>query len=228
MARSANDRYEIRVNGQLPETWSDWFEQLEVINQPNDGAILRGSMADQASMIGLLNRIHSLNLQIMAVRRMRNSPRQEQTAMDQAEITRYIRESRIACLASVDEEGAPRVRPMGMGTVYDGRIYFFSFATTSKVSEFATDSRVEIVWSRPDEHSQVRVCGSVALEEDTCVVRRFRKDNPVVDRMVPSEAAPRFRLYRVEPQKVRVALGFVPYTEVPWSTGTDAPEEAGQ
>lgn len=69
-------RYEIRVDGQLPEAWSEWFGRLEVENEPGNGAVLTGLIVDQAALIGLLTRIHSLNLQIASVRRL--SPEQEQ------------------------------------------------------------------------------------------------------------------------------------------------------
>ena len=61
--------YEIRVEGILPDRWSDWFEGLAIHNDLNGEAILSGSLPDQAALIGVLNRIQSLNLVLISVNR---------------------------------------------------------------------------------------------------------------------------------------------------------------
>lgn len=59
--------YEIRVEGILTDQWSDWFANLDIKNQPNGETILKGSISDQASLIGMLYKLHSLNLNIISV-----------------------------------------------------------------------------------------------------------------------------------------------------------------
>ena len=36
--------YEIRVEGHLSDRWSDWFDGLAILNDPNGETILRGSL----------------------------------------------------------------------------------------------------------------------------------------------------------------------------------------
>jgi hypothetical protein len=62
--------YEIRIEGHLEGDWSDWFEGLSIQNQPGDGTLLRGSIVDQAALLGLLNKVHALNLTITSVCRV--------------------------------------------------------------------------------------------------------------------------------------------------------------
>ncbi len=57
---------EIRIKGTLKEDWSDWLEGLIISNQANGETILNGKMPDQAALVGLLNRIHGLNLQLLS------------------------------------------------------------------------------------------------------------------------------------------------------------------
>ena len=57
---------EIRINGTLKEDWSNWLEGLRVSNQPNGETVLSGHISDQAALLGLLNRIHGLNLQLLS------------------------------------------------------------------------------------------------------------------------------------------------------------------
>ena len=61
--------YEICVEGHLDGDWSGWLEGLAIYNQPGDGAVLRGPIVDQAALIGLLNKVHAMNLVITSVRR---------------------------------------------------------------------------------------------------------------------------------------------------------------
>lgn len=59
--------YEIRVEGHLTERWSDWFEGLAIHNDPNGETILSGLLADQSALLGVLTRIHALNLSLISV-----------------------------------------------------------------------------------------------------------------------------------------------------------------
>lgn len=61
--------YEIRVAGQLTARWSDWFDGLEILNEPNGETVLIGSFIDQAALLGTLNKIQGLNLTLISVRR---------------------------------------------------------------------------------------------------------------------------------------------------------------
>ena len=57
---------EIRIKGTLKENWSDWLDGLIVSNQANGETVLNGQIIDQAALLGLLNRIHGLNLQLLS------------------------------------------------------------------------------------------------------------------------------------------------------------------
>ncbi len=59
--------FEIRVKGQLDESWSDWLEGLEVTLLENGEMILSGHIGDQAALIGVLNKLYRLNLTLLSV-----------------------------------------------------------------------------------------------------------------------------------------------------------------
>ncbi len=61
--------YEIRVEGQLSEHWSDWFEGLKIHSDPSRGTTLSGWLVDQAVLFSVLTRIHALNLNLVSVTR---------------------------------------------------------------------------------------------------------------------------------------------------------------
>lgn len=62
--------YEIRVKGFLPDRWSDWFDGLTIQEGPNGETCLSGFLTDQAALLGILNKIHALNLTLLSVNRM--------------------------------------------------------------------------------------------------------------------------------------------------------------
>lgn len=62
--------YEIRLEGHLSKSWSDWFEGLTIHNESNGETMLCGSFVDQAALFGALNKIHSLNLKLISVHRL--------------------------------------------------------------------------------------------------------------------------------------------------------------
>ena len=64
---SHGEYFEIHVKGQLDESWSDWLEGLEVKLLDNDEMILSGYVADQAALMGVLNKLYGLNLALLSV-----------------------------------------------------------------------------------------------------------------------------------------------------------------
>lgn len=62
--------YEIQVEGHLDSTWAGWFDGLAVCELPGGETLLRGPLADQAALFGLLKKIHGLNLPLVSVRRV--------------------------------------------------------------------------------------------------------------------------------------------------------------
>jgi len=61
--------YEIQVEGNIAVIWSEWFEGLKIEINSTDQTILSGNLVDQAALFGVLNKIHSLNLNLISVSR---------------------------------------------------------------------------------------------------------------------------------------------------------------
>ncbi len=65
--------YQIKLQGQLDESWSAWFEGM-AISLEKDAAgysitVLRGTLADQPALYGLLSRIRDMGLLLLSVER---------------------------------------------------------------------------------------------------------------------------------------------------------------
>ena len=61
-------RYEIRVDGHVDAEWADWFDGLSVTMQKDGTTLLAGSVADQAALHGLLQRIGSLGMSLVSMK----------------------------------------------------------------------------------------------------------------------------------------------------------------
>jgi hypothetical protein len=59
--------YEIRIKGRIDEHWSTWFANLTVQYTEKDETILSGTIADQATLYGVLNRLRDLGLPLLSV-----------------------------------------------------------------------------------------------------------------------------------------------------------------
>ena len=136
--------------------------------------------------------------------------------MTRDEVIVYIQEVKFGYLATVGADSAPRVRPIGIYTVYGDDFYWFTLRNTRKVAEIEANPQVEVVWSKLEEQSQVRISGKTVVVEDEAINQRFREDNPIIAKLIPEVAQPLIQLYKLEPEKVYIAKGMVPYTEVAW------------
>jgi hypothetical protein len=66
--------YEIRIKGHLSSTWSDWFAGLAVRIETNGETVLTGRLADKAALYGVLNQLQSLNLTLISLTTLPDSP----------------------------------------------------------------------------------------------------------------------------------------------------------
>jgi hypothetical protein len=67
MSTQNPSRYEIRLQGRLDERWTTWFDDMTIIAEPDGVTVLRGSVADQAALHGLLARLRDLGLPLISV-----------------------------------------------------------------------------------------------------------------------------------------------------------------
>jgi len=67
-ARDEPDGYELRVGRHLDDRWADWFGDLAMTREPDGTTTLRGAVADQAALHGILIKIRDLGMVLLAVR----------------------------------------------------------------------------------------------------------------------------------------------------------------
>jgi hypothetical protein len=73
---STTETYEIRVQGHLDRRWTAWFDDMELLTTDEGTTLIRGVVADQAALHGLLQKVRDLGLPLISVT---STPQDEQT-----------------------------------------------------------------------------------------------------------------------------------------------------
>jgi hypothetical protein len=71
MSRSLTPRgpvgYIVRISGHLDAHWSAWFGEFNLTREPDGTTTLRGVVADQAELHGLLVKVRDLGVTLLSV-----------------------------------------------------------------------------------------------------------------------------------------------------------------
>ncbi len=79
-----NQAYEIHVKGHLSHDWAGWLENMQMSCLENGEMILSGFLADQAALMGVLNKLNGLNLCILSFHEMEgNTTGQDRVSPDE-------------------------------------------------------------------------------------------------------------------------------------------------
>jgi hypothetical protein len=72
--------YQIRIQGQLDESWSEWRGGLAISSEIPGETLMIGQITDQAALHGILDKLYAMNLSLIAFSRVdtvRDSSSQE-------------------------------------------------------------------------------------------------------------------------------------------------------
>jgi hypothetical protein len=69
-------RYIIHVKSHLDSRWEGWFEGMTITHTDEGVTILSGDVVDQSALIGLLERIHNLNLSLLSFQKVDSKERE--------------------------------------------------------------------------------------------------------------------------------------------------------
>ena len=61
------ETYEICIKGRLEHRWSAWFDGMEIAASGDGSTLIRGQVADQAALHGLIQKVRDLGLPLLSV-----------------------------------------------------------------------------------------------------------------------------------------------------------------
>ena len=103
--------------------------------------------------------------------------------MDKKEILEFLNANRTSHLATV-EEGAPRVRAIGIVKADEDGILFQTWRDKDLGKQLEQNSEVEFCFNNYQERIQLRVRGRVEPVEDTTVTKKFLEQRPNFQKLV--------------------------------------------
>jgi hypothetical protein len=66
--RSSNMQFiEIHLKGVGDPCWADWFQDLEIQTLPNNETSIKGEIADNSAIYGILSSVSSLGLSLISI-----------------------------------------------------------------------------------------------------------------------------------------------------------------
>jgi hypothetical protein len=58
---------EIKIKGKLDQNLSDWFESLQVLENPTGDTVIFGNLPDRSAVYGVISRLSSLGITLISV-----------------------------------------------------------------------------------------------------------------------------------------------------------------
>lgn len=58
---------EIHIKGRIDPNWSDWFEDMKVLEAPSGTTILCGLLPDKSAIYGVISRLSRLGITLISV-----------------------------------------------------------------------------------------------------------------------------------------------------------------
>lgn len=135
--------------------------------------------------------------------------------MNKEECISIIKTEKVGYLATCDKAFQPYARPIDMGTVYGGCIYFATFDNTDKIGQLNQVKNVEAIFIH--NYSQLRIEGIAEKVENTEIIDRFMNDNKSISEMNEKSVDSKLILYCIKPQKVKyMGADDKTYTFISW------------
>ena len=64
--------YRITIQGHLHPRWSEWFENLDITQQPDGTTTLSGVLVGQAALYGLIIKLRDMGLPLLALQSLKS------------------------------------------------------------------------------------------------------------------------------------------------------------
>ncbi len=74
---SMDHYFEIHVQGVLSDIWADWFEDFTIQRLGDGEMVLTGPIIDQSALMGVLNKLARLSLNILSLNEVKSKNQKE-------------------------------------------------------------------------------------------------------------------------------------------------------
>lgn len=111
-------------------------------------------------------------------------------------------DAKFPCLATVDQSGQPRVRPVSPVKTDGFTVYIANLRGYNKTAEIAAHPQVELCYLSKS-HDQVRITGRADIVDDAGLLAAIWESNPLLRKYLGTPDNPELIVYKVVPEQVR-------------------------
>jgi hypothetical protein len=58
---------EIHIKGKIDPNWSDWFENMKLLEKPSGDTMLCGNLPDKSAVYGVISKLSNLGIALISV-----------------------------------------------------------------------------------------------------------------------------------------------------------------
>lgn len=115
----------------------------------------------------------------------------------------FLSENRMGFLATVDAEGHPHVRVVGLQCIKGDCLYYATASNKPMYEQMKTSPDVELAVSRPDFSMNLRLAGKAKICDDMALKQEIIGASETLKRLYQSAENPIFTLFNIRPQTAR-------------------------
>jgi uncharacterized pyridoxamine 5'-phosphate oxidase family protein len=130
-----------------------------------------------------------------------NITRKERYSLD--EVFAFLSENRKGFLATLDAQGYPHVRVVGLQCISGGCLYYATAKTKPMYEQMQACPYVELAVSNPDFSMNLRLTGTATLCDDMALKREIIDASESLTRLYQSAENPIFTLFYIKPKTAR-------------------------
>ena len=120
------------------------------------------------------------------------------------EVIQFLLENRSGYLATVDPEGKPRARVIGLNFIEDGKLYYALSTQKGMYTQIQHQPDVELAVSAPNFSKVVRVHGKAYLDDRMEIKQKLFENSPALKHLYQSPENPIFAAMYIQPESARI------------------------
>lgn len=120
------------------------------------------------------------------------------------EVCQFLLENRSGYLATVDAEGKPHARVIGLNFIEDGKLYYALSTQKGMYTQIQQHPDVELAVSAKDFSKVVRVTGKAYIDDRPELKQKLFENSPALKHLYQSPENPIFAAMYIQPESARI------------------------
>lgn len=120
------------------------------------------------------------------------------------EVYEFLQENRSGYLATVDAEGKPHTRVIGLNYIEDGKLYYALATTKGMYAQIQHQPEVELAVNLPNYSKFIRVRGKAYIDDRMEIKQKLFENSPALKHLYQSPENPIFAAMYIVPETARI------------------------